>query len=196
MSVEPKAEVKEEVKEEVAVVAPAESDAAAAAVAAASQGTAAPTPTPAPIGGASAQASQPPGMPIGHLNPAQSIAGLGASAPRLPAAGAQAAALGAGLMLPTGPAMAERPPVMASSEPSPLSGQQLGPLAGGLPAAGAQPAGPSQPYRQLKVEDALAYLDKVKMKFDKQPHIYNQVSGHQVGWYTHARRMLEAGTLP
>ena len=34
---------------------------------------------------------------------------------------------------------------------------------------------PAQPqYRQLKVEDALAYLDQVKMKFEKQPQIYNQ----------------------
>ena len=32
----------------------------------------------------------------------------------------------------------------------------------------------TQTYRQLKVEDALAYLDKVRMKFDKQPHIYNR----------------------
>ena len=40
-------------------------------------------------------------------------------------------------------------------------------------APGAPPAQP-QPYRQLKVEDALAYLDQVKMKFEKQPHIYNK----------------------
>ena len=31
-----------------------------------------------------------------------------------------------------------------------------------------------QPYRQLKVEDALAYLNQVKAKYDRQPHIYNQ----------------------
>ena len=37
-----------------------------------------------------------------------------------------------------------------------------------------QAAPPPQPYRQLKVEDALAYLDQVKMKFEKQPHIYNK----------------------
>lgn len=42
------------------------------------------------------------------------------------------------------------------------------------PAPGAAPSQP-QPYRQLKVEDALAYLDQVKMKFEKQPHIYNKV---------------------
>ena len=29
-------------------------------------------------------------------------------------------------------------------------------------------------YRQLKVEDALAYLDQVKMKFEDKPEIYNQ----------------------
>jgi hypothetical protein len=64
-------------------------------------------------------------------------------------------------------------PIMAQSG---LPAQ--GPLPGGLPMLGASapPAGvmPS-PYRQLKVEDALAYLDQVKMKFEKQPHIYNQV---------------------
>eukprot|EP00500_Bicosoecida_sp_ms1_P002752 CAMPEP_0203807136 /NCGR_PEP_ID=MMETSP0115-20131106/893_1 /ASSEMBLY_ACC=CAM_ASM_000227 /TAXON_ID=33651 /ORGANISM="Bicosoecid sp, Strain ms1" /LENGTH=145 /DNA_ID=CAMNT_0050715807 /DNA_START=195 /DNA_END=629 /DNA_ORIENTATION=- len=30
------------------------------------------------------------------------------------------------------------------------------------------------PERQLKVEDALAYLDKVKQQFGSQPQIYNQ----------------------
>ena len=39
----------------------------------------------------------------------------------------------------------------------------------------AMASGGSTPYRQLKVEDALAYLDQVKMKFEKQPHIYNKV---------------------
>ena len=33
---------------------------------------------------------------------------------------------------------------------------------------------PSPPHRQLKVEDALAYLDQVKMAFAGQPHVYNQ----------------------
>ena len=32
---------------------------------------------------------------------------------------------------------------------------------------------PPQPYRQLKVEDALAYLDQVKVAFMRQPHVYN-----------------------
>ena len=30
--------------------------------------------------------------------------------------------------------------------------------------------------RQIKVEDALAYVDRVKMKFEKQPHIYDQAT--------------------
>merc|ERR1719261_1129950 len=34
--------------------------------------------------------------------------------------------------------------------------------------------GAAPPYRQLKVEDALAYLDQVKMKFEDKPEIYNQ----------------------
>ena len=51
---------------------------------------------------------------------------------------------------------------------------QQGPIGGNMsPAPG--PPGQPQPYRQLKVEDALAYLDQVKMKFEKQPHIYNKV---------------------
>ena len=41
-----------------------------------------------------------------------------------------------------------------------------------------------------KDEDALAYLDKVKMEFNQQPHIYNQVRGH----HTHVPRMFEAST--
>jgi hypothetical protein len=61
----------------------------------------------------------------------------------------------------------------------PLLPPQQGPIPGAVqpPAPGPiQPAGqPQQPYRQLKVEDALAYLDQVKMKFEKQPHIYNKV---------------------
>ena len=59
---------------------------------------------------------------------------------------------------------------------------QQGPVAGNIapPAPGAVPApGQPQPYRQLKVEDALAYLDQVKMKFEKQPHIYNKVRAHE-----------------
>lgn len=32
----------------------------------------------------------------------------------------------------------------------------------------------SVPYRQLKVEDALAYLDLVKAEYEMQPHVYNQ----------------------
>merc|ERR1719440_764080 len=54
---------------------------------------------------------------------------------------------------------------------------QQGPLPGAGPppmAPGAPPAAQPQPYRQLKVEDALAYLDQVKMKFEKQPQIYNK----------------------
>lgn len=55
---------------------------------------------------------------------------------------------------------------------------QQGPVAGNIPPpapAGMQPAAQQQPYRQLKVEDALAYLDQVKMKFEKQPKTYNDV---------------------
>ena len=169
-----KDEVKDEVKEEAGAAGDAEGDVGSTAAAGLAAGAAA-VPS-SVIGGAPAQGA-PPG-PATHQagqNPLQAIAGLNASAARLPAAGTPSA-LGGGLMLQP-PSMAqERPPVLAS-EPSPLLTQQQGPLAGNLPAGppGAPPPGPSQPYRQLKVEDALAYLDKVKMKFDKQPHIYNQV---------------------
>merc|ERR1719482_2401831 len=77
------------------------------------------------------------------------------------------------------PATNAAAPMMATEQP--LMPPAQGPLGGGLPmgpgapmGAGATPAGQPQPYRQLKVEDALAYLDQVKMKFEKQPHIYNK----------------------
>ena len=71
----------------------------------------------------------------------------------------------------------------------PLLPPQQGPIPGAVqpPAPGPiQPAGqPQQPYRQLKVEDALAYLDQVKMKFEKQPHIYNKVRARTSGLGRH-----------
>ena len=46
--------------------------------------------------------------------------------------------------------------------------------AGQAPAQAPMAGGAAPPYRQLKVEDALAYLDQVKMKFEDKPEIYNQ----------------------
>ena len=63
-----------------------------------------------------------------------------------------------------------QPPMAPESHMLPQQGQ----IGGNMPAAPGPPGQP-QPYRQLKVEDALAYLDQVKMKFEKQPHIYNKV---------------------
>jgi paired amphipathic helix protein Sin3a len=58
---------------------------------------------------------------------------------------------------------------------APIKYEPQGPLPGGnVPMAPGGPAAQPQPYRQLKVEDALAYLDQVKMKFEKQPQIYNK----------------------
>lgn len=37
--------------------------------------------------------------------------------------------------------------------------------------AGGQP--PQQQYQRLKVEDALSYLDQVKLQFGSQPQVYN-----------------------
>ena len=64
--------------------------------------------------------------------------------------------------------------MMAPEQPLMPPQQGSLPMGGAGPPA-APPGGQPQPYRQLKVEDALAYLDQVKMKFEKQPHIYNKV---------------------
>ena len=66
-----------------------------------------------------------------------------------------------------------------SGEISWVKGQQ-GPLPGPAappmqaPAQAPMAGGAAPPYRQLKVEDALAYLDQVKMTFEDKPEIYNQ----------------------
>jgi histone deacetylase complex regulatory component SIN3 len=72
------------------------------------------------------------------------------------------------------PQQPDRSAIMSNE---PMVPPQQGALPGStVPIApGAPPAAQPQPYRQLKVEDALAYLDQVKMKFEKQPHIYNKV---------------------
>lgn len=36
------------------------------------------------------------------------------------------------------------------------------------------PSSNPRPARELKVEDALLYLDQVKMEFSDKPHIYNE----------------------
>jgi len=79
---------------------------------------------------------------------------------------------------------APNPGVMGGQQPdrggvsmpdAPIKYEPQGPLPGGnVPMAPGGPAAQPQPYRQLKVEDALAYLDQVKMKFEKQPQIYNK----------------------
>ena len=33
------------------------------------------------------------------------------------------------------------------------------------------------PFQRLKVEDALSYLDQVKLEFRNQPHVYNEFLG-------------------
>ena len=89
---------------------------------------------------------------------------------------------------PGGPGPMPGPPnpgVMGGQQPdrggvsmpgAPIKYEPQGPLPGGaVPMAPGGPAAQPQPYRQLKVEDALAYLDQVKSKFEKQPQIYNKV---------------------
>eukprot|EP00124_Ichthyophonus_hoferi_P006330 Ihof_evm1s1431 gene=Ihof_evmTU1s1431 len=50
---------------------------------------------------------------------------------------------------------------------------------GSVMPTGPLPSGPhptlaSSPYNRLKVEDALSYLDRVKMQFQDQPQVYNK----------------------
>jgi histone deacetylase complex regulatory component SIN3 len=59
---------------------------------------------------------------------------------------------------------------------SPLVQRQVLPTSSPPPPQTAQPtsSSPSNHRRQLKVEDALAYLEQVKMQFEGQPTVYNQ----------------------
>ena len=38
----------------------------------------------------------------------------------------------------------------------------------------ANPQQQAQQFTRLKVEDALSYLDQVKLQFGNQPHVYNE----------------------
>merc|ERR1719171_1637972 len=70
--------------------------------------------------------------------------------------------------------------MMPQQPEQPMMQPQQGPLPGPAappmqaPAQAPMAGGAAPPYRQLKVEDALAYLDQVKMKFEDKPEIYNQ----------------------
>eukprot|EP00127_Corallochytrium_limacisporum_P001852 Clim_evm7s88 gene=Clim_evmTU7s88 len=92
---------------------------------------------------------------------------------------------------PQGPPPPQHPPPPPQGGPSPKGQSQpsTGPPSGAPPmnAAPAPPgpngAPPGPPAAQgqgkgavqrLKVEDALGYLDRVKMQFENQPHVYNQ----------------------
>ena len=61
---------------------------------------------------------------------------------------------------------------MMEPQQGPLPGPAAPPMQ--APAQAPMAGGAAPPYRQLKVEDALAYLDQVKMKFEDKPEIYNQ----------------------
>ena len=61
---------------------------------------------------------------------------------------------------------------MMQPQQGPLPGTAAPPMQ--APAQAPMAGGAAPPYRQLKVEDALAYLDQVKMKFEDKPEIYNQ----------------------
>ena len=78
--------------------------------------------------------------------------------------------------------VAPMPPAPMAPAP-PLTSQEMMPQIAGAIVVAAPPGPPAppgaaannQPFRQLKVEDALAYLVQVKMKFERKPQIYNQV---------------------
>ena len=128
----------------------------------------------APHAGISApQGDSRPTMPMGQLPPTSGM-------PPMQQPGRQGPPGGPGPM--PGP---PNPGVMGGQQPdrggvsmpgAPIKYEPQGPLPGGaVPMAPGGPAAQPQPYRQLKVEDALAYLDQVKSKFEKQPQIYNKV---------------------
>ena len=128
----------------------------------------------APHAGISApQGDSRPPMPMGQLPPTSGM-------PPMQQPGRQGPPGGPGPM-PGAP----NPGVMGGQQPdrggvsmpdAPIKYEPQGPLPGGtVPMAPGGQAAQPQPYRQLKVEDALAYLDQVKMKFEKQPQIYNKV---------------------
>jgi len=154
-------------------------------------------------------AAQPPPEPVAAIAQPPSLPTAPPMAPVMtqparlaPAAPSPAGNAYAGMMAVSG--LSGCAPGMMASE-QPLMAPQQGPLPGGLPmgAGGAPPSNPGPaPYRQLKVEDALAYLDQVKMKFEKQPHIYNQVrarSPHRAHTHVCARprpRRTASGGFP
>jgi len=110
-------------------------------------------------------------LAVGQMPSAPPISALSGQS-RLPAATGTPPVLNSSLIPPSSLPQSVGPGLM-STEP-PLMAPQQGPLPGGMPMSTGGPPGSLPPYRQLKVEDALAYLDQVKMKFEKQPHIYNQ----------------------
>ena len=44
---------------------------------------------------------------------------------------------------------------------------------GGLGSSGSSASAASSQFQRLKVEDALSYLDQVKLQFGNQPQVYN-----------------------
>jgi hypothetical protein len=134
------------------------------------------SPSKMPRSALSAQGPLPGGQPMSGA-PA-SLHGVTPSPYRMMHSAPSSAMSGGSGMMPPHPgigitALDHHQPIMAQSG---LPAQ--GPPPGGLPRLGANapPAGvmPS-PYRERTVDDALAYLNQIKMKFEKQPHIHNQV---------------------
>lgn len=67
------------------------------------------------------------------------------------------------------------PEAEAQQPRTPAQQYSSGPsAAGSAAAAAAAPAAQPQPMRELKVEDALLYLDQVKLEFGDRPRIYNE----------------------
>ena len=72
-----------------------------------------------------------------------------------------------------GPQSPTQQPALAMQHHPARVGQQAPPMPGGIPAPAEQPA-PPVVMRELRVEDALLYLDDVKREFRSQPGVYNE----------------------
>ena len=101
-----------------------------------------------------------------HINPSLHhvpAGAAGAVSSQLVVASANAAAAAAVNQLPT--QQPHQQPNANSNQPPSLAANAV------QPPASAQP--PQQQFQRLKVEDALSYLDKVKLQFQDQPQVYN-----------------------
>ena len=115
-----------------------------------------------------------PAMAMGMMNAPQPIATSQAPGLPPPARVPPVAPMAPVAPMPPAP-MAPAPPLTSQEMMPQIAGAIVVAAPPGPPAPPGGAAANNQPFRQLKVEDALAYLDQVKMKFERKPQIYNQV---------------------